>query len=78
MKIPLKLKEHAFRYLYLLVFLANIVLMFVAYNFVNEYVYNAVAADKSLIEAQARQAMEDIDLDKFKAIVKKLEQKTEH
>jgi hypothetical protein len=75
----LKLNQKTiFKYIYLFFIIINFLIIFYLYNFFNDNVYSAIVVDQSIIEAQARQSMEDINVDKFKQIIKTIEEKKTH
>ena len=65
-----------FKYIYIIFIIINLLLIF--YNFFNEHVYSAIVVDQNLIETQARQSMEDVNIDKFNNIIKVVEEKKNH
>ncbi len=67
-----------FKYIYVIFIALNILLIFYLYNFFNEHVYSAIVADRSLIETQARQSMEDVNINRFNNIIKVVEEKKSH
>ncbi len=76
-KIKLSQKS-IFKYIYTLFIVINITLFFYLYTFFNEHVYSAIVVDQNLIEAQARQSMEDVNVNKFNEIIKIVDKKKSH
>ncbi|MEA3449404.1 MAG: hypothetical protein U9Q85_00255 [Patescibacteria group bacterium] len=78
-KIKIKLNQKIiFKYIYIVFIFSNLVLVFYLYNFFNKNVYNAIMHDQNLIEAQARQSMEQLDINKFNKLIKAVADKKNH
>jgi hypothetical protein len=78
-KFKLKLNQVSiFKYIYIIFIIINLFIIFYLYNFFNENLYSAIVVDQSLIEAQARQSMEDVNIEKFNNIIKIVEEKNKH
>ncbi|MCK5357307.1 MAG: hypothetical protein KAJ48_02830 [Elusimicrobiales bacterium] len=78
MKFKIKFTiRHVFRYLYVFLILANFVVLYFIVNFAKEYVYQAIIMDQNEL-MQASRGVGDINVEKFEAIIKKIEQKSIH
>ncbi|MCK5061218.1 hypothetical protein KAR28_01550 [Candidatus Parcubacteria bacterium] len=78
MKFKIKFTiRHVFRYLYVFLILANFVVLYSIVNFAKEYVYQAIIMDQNEL-MQASRGVGDINVEKFEAIIKKIEQKSIH
>ena len=78
MKFKMKFTiRHVFRYLYVFLILANFVVLYFIVNFAKEYVYQAIIMDQNEL-MQASRGVGDINVEKFEAIIKKIEQKSIH
>ena len=78
MKFKIKFTiKHVFRYLYVFLILANFVVLYFIVNFAKEYVYQAIIMDQNEL-MQASRGVGDINVEKFEAIIKKIEQKSIH
>ncbi len=76
MKFKIKFTiRHVFRYLYVFLILANFVVLYFIVNFAKEYVYQAIIMDQNEL-MQASRGVGDINVEKFEAIIKKIEQKS--
>ncbi len=68
--------KNIFRCLYLALILANLVILFFLYNFLDKYVYSAIITDREFIVSQALKHENDINVKKFEEIINKIEAKT--
>ena len=75
-KISIKFSiKNIFRIIYSILFILNIVSLFMLYNFFNDYIYNTIAFDENnAIYLSTKK--DDINLNKFNDVIEKIENKT--
>ena len=76
LKIKLTAKN-VLRILYGIIILANIIILFFLYIFIDKNVYKTFVLDKDFLLSQTQQKTEDLNVKKFEAIINKIEQKSE-
>ena len=77
MKLKLNFNYHAvINYFLILVIILNIVVLFYLYNFLRKQVYDTVIYERNPIYTNMTKTGEDINLEKFRAIIDKIENKS--
>ncbi len=76
MKLKFSIKT-TFKYLYIVLILANAYLAFLAYDFANVNVYKTMFPDENISIMQNRKYSEDLDVDNFNKIINKIKQKSD-
>ena len=74
MKIKLTPRK-IFRYSYIMLFFANLVIVFFVYGFIKKYAYDTMFMERDELLKQSKTSVESINIKKFELVVEKIDAK---
>lgn len=64
-----------FKIIYLTILVVNLVFIIIVYNFIKNFVYGSVFVDQNFLQSQKIKSGNDLDINKFDAVVSEIEKR---